>query len=142
MLVTLGPREHVWYWNQHHIVSDAWSASLICERMSQLYRQLAYRGATVVTAPAAFTAPTGRAHWESLLRARAIENQVYVLAANQFGATPHGFEDYGHSMAVGPWGDVLGCAPTGEAIVHATIDLDHLTKVRREMPCLEHARLR
>jgi predicted amidohydrolase len=111
-------------------------------RFPELYRHLAHHGATIVTVPAAFTAPTGRAHWESLLRARAIENQVYVLAANQFGTTPHGFEDYGHTMAIGPWGEVLGCADTEETIVRATIDLDHLAQVRREMPCLEHARLR
>jgi len=110
-------------------------------RFPELYRRLVRRGATVVTVPAAFTADTGRAHWEVLLRSRAIENQVYVLAANQFGRNPHGFEDYGHTMAIGPWGEVLGCAPTGETVVGVTIDLDHLAKVRRQLPCLDHARL-
>jgi predicted amidohydrolase len=110
-------------------------------RFPELYRVLVQRGATIITVPAAFTAPTGEAHWECLLRARAIENQVYLLAPNQYGRTPHGFSDYGHTMAIGPWGDVLGCATDGDAVVHATIDPDHVTAVRREMPCMTHARL-
>jgi len=110
-------------------------------RFPELYRRLVFSGATVVTVPAAFTAATGRAHWEVLLRTRAIENQVYVLAPNQFGRNPHGFDDYGHTMAVGPWGEVLGCAPTGETVLRVSIDLDHLAKVRGELPCLKHARL-
>jgi predicted amidohydrolase len=110
-------------------------------RFPELYRRLVRADATVVTVPSAFTAPTGRAHWESLLRARAIENQVYVIAPNQFGCTPHGFDDYGHTMVIGPWGEVLACAPAGETLAWATIDLDQLAAVRREMPCLAHARL-
>lgn len=110
-------------------------------RFPELYRALVRGGATIVTIPAAFTAPTGRAHWESLLRARAIENQVYVIAPNQFGSNPHGFEDYGNTMIVDPWGDILARARASEIIVRATIDLDHLAAVRREMPCLSHARL-
>jgi predicted amidohydrolase len=110
-------------------------------RFPELYRRLVQRGATVITVPSAFTAPTGQAHWESLLRARAIENQVYVLAPNQYGDTLHGFADYGHTMVIGPWGEVLGCVTDGDAVVRADIDIDHVARVRREMPCLTHARL-
>jgi predicted amidohydrolase len=110
-------------------------------RFPELYRWFAERGATIVTLPSAFTAPTGRAHWEILVRARAIENQVFVIAPNQFGPNAQGFEDYGHTMIVGPWGDVLAHAEDGEAVVHATIDRAILARVRRELPCLAHARL-
>jgi predicted amidohydrolase len=110
-------------------------------RFPELYRRLVRDGALLVTVPSAFTAPTGRAHWEVLLRTRAIENQVYVLAPNQFGTNAHGFEDYGHSMIVDPWGDVLARAGTDETVVTAEIDLARLATVRHEMPCLEHARL-
>jgi predicted amidohydrolase len=110
-------------------------------RFPELYRRLVRAGADVVAVPSAFTATTGRAHWEPLLRARAIENQLYVVAADQFGRNPHGFEDHGHSMIVGPWGEVLASAPDGEAVVRATIDLDYLGRVRRELPCLAHVRL-
>jgi predicted amidohydrolase len=111
-------------------------------RFPELYRRLMRDGATIVTVPAAFTAYTGEAHWETLLRARAIENQVYVIAPNQSGKSPHGFPDYGHSMIVDPWGTVVARAPgDGEAVVTAEIDADLLARVRREMPCLDHTRL-
>ncbi len=110
-------------------------------RFPELFRRLAMAGATIVTLPSAFTAHTGAAHWEPLLRARAIENQVFVIAPNQTGTSPHGFPDYGHSMIVDPWGSVLASAGDGEAIVTAALDAEHLARVRREMPCLAHARL-
>jgi predicted amidohydrolase len=111
-------------------------------RFPELYRRLTRAGATAVTVPAAFTAYTGAAHWEALLRARAIENQVYVIAPNQSGKSPHGFPDYGHSMIVDPWGTVVARASgEGEAVVTAEIDADLLARVRREMPCLSHTRL-
>ncbi len=110
-------------------------------RFPELYRRLTRCGATIVTVPSAFTAPTGRAHWETLLRARAIENQTFVIAANQFGRNAHGFEDYGNSMVVDPWGEILARAGDDEGIVAARIDLERLAAVRREMPCLAHARL-
>jgi predicted amidohydrolase len=110
-------------------------------RFPELFRRLALAGATIVTIPSAFTAYTGAAHWEPLLRARAIENQVFVIAPNQTGTSPHGFRDYGHSMIVDPWGTVLARAGDGEALVTAALDLDLLARVRREMPCLRHARL-
>lgn len=110
-------------------------------RFPELYRRLASAGATIVTVPSAFTAHTGAAHWEPLLRARAIENQVYVIAPNQTGTSPHGFADYGHSMIVDPWGTVVARADDGEAVITAEIDTDLLARVRQEMPCLSHARL-
>jgi predicted amidohydrolase len=110
-------------------------------RFPELYRRLVRAGATLVTVPAAFTAYTGAAHWETLLRARAIENQVYVIAPNQTGTSPHGFPDYGHSMIVDPWGTVVARAGDGEAIVTAPIDAELLARIRREMPCLAHTRL-
>ena len=110
-------------------------------RFPELYRQLARDGAVIVTVPSAFTFVTGSAHWEPLLRARAIENQVYVIAPNQTGTSPHGFRDYGNSMIVDPWGTVVARAGDGEQVVIAELDLERVARVRREMPCLEHARL-
>ena len=110
-------------------------------RFPELYRALARAGAEILCVPSAFTFPTGAAHWEVLLRARAIENQCWVLAANQHGPSGQGHADYGHSMIVDPWGTVVACASDGERVVTAEIDLGLLARVRREMPCLEHARL-
>ncbi len=89
--------------------------------------------------PSAFTFPTGEAHWEVLLRARAIENQVYVVAPGQFGPNAHGFNDYGNSMIVDPWGRVLARAADYEGVIVAPLDFDYLERVRRELPCLDHA---
>jgi predicted amidohydrolase len=110
-------------------------------RFPELFRRLAVAGATTITIPSAFTAFTGAAHWEPLLRARAIENQVYVIAPNQTGTSPHGFPDYGNSMIVDPWGTIVARAGDEDAVITAEIDLDLVARVRREMPCLEHARL-
>jgi len=111
-------------------------------RFPELYRMLAHDGARIVTVPSAFTFPTGEAHWEVLLRARAIENQVYVIAPGQFGPNVHGFSDYGNSMIVDPWGRVLARAADQEGVIVAPLDLDYLEKVRRELPSLQHVRLR
>lgn len=111
-------------------------------RFPELYRRLATAGATVLTVPAAFTFFTGAAHWETLLRARAIENQAYVIAPNQAGVGPTGIPDFGSSMIVDPWGTVLARAGTGDQVVTAEIDEANLARVRGEMPCLAHARLR
>jgi predicted amidohydrolase len=111
-------------------------------RFPELYRQLAQRGASVITIPSAFTYPTGEAHWEVLVRARAIENQAFVIAPGQFGKNVHGFSDYGNSMIVDPWGRVLVRAPgEGEAVIAAPLDFDELERVRRELPALTHRRL-
>ncbi len=111
-------------------------------RFPELYRRLVHAGAEVLLMPSAFTFPTGAAHWEVLCRARAIENQCWFLAANQTGQSPHGFADYGNSLVVDPWGTVVARVGDGEGIALAEIDLDYLRRIRREMPCLEHVRLR
>jgi predicted amidohydrolase len=111
-------------------------------RFPELYRRLAHAGAEVLLVPSAFTAPTGEAHWDVLLRARAIENQCYVLAANQTGRSPHGFADYGNSLVVDPWGVVLARAADGPGIALAEIDRARLSRIRRELPSLANTRLR
>jgi predicted amidohydrolase len=108
-------------------------------RFPELYRRLAASGATIVTVPSAFTFYTGAAHWEPLVRARAIENQCYVIAPNQTGKSPHGFPDYGHSMIVDPWGTVVAQAADGEQVILAELDAERVARVRREMPCQLHA---
>ena len=110
-------------------------------RFPELYRRLARAGAEILLVPSAFTFPTGAAHWEVLCRARAIENQSYVLAADQTGLSPNGVPDYGDSCIIDPWGRVLARAGDGDGVVTATIDLGYLARVRREMPCLAHMRL-
>ena len=111
-------------------------------RFPELYRSLVFGGAQIITVPSAFTFPTGEAHWETLLRARAIENQVYIVAPAQFGPNVHGFSDYGNSMIVDPWGRVVARAADQEGVVVAPIDLEYQERVRRELPSLTHARLR
>ncbi len=108
-------------------------------RFPELYRRLAASGASILTVPSAFTFYTGAAHWEPLLRARAIENQCYVIAPNQAGKSPHGFPDYGHSMIVDPWGTVVAHAADGEQVILAELDSERVARVRREMPCQLHA---
>jgi deaminated glutathione amidase len=110
-------------------------------RFPELYRRLSLAGAEVLLVPSAFTFPTGSAHWEVLCRARAIENQCYLIAADQTGMSPHGHADWGDSLIVDPWGRVLARAGDGEGIVSAEIDLDYLARVRRELPALTHVRL-
>jgi deaminated glutathione amidase len=110
-------------------------------RFPELYRQLALDGAEVVVVPAAFTAKTGRDHWELLLRARAVENGVFVVAAAQFGASPPSQAWFGHSMVVDPWGTVVARAPgDGEAVLHATLDFERLRAVRQMVPSLANRR--
>ena len=111
-------------------------------RFPELYRRLTFAGAKLLVVPACFTFPTGEAHWEALLRARAIENQCYVIAAAQFGPNVHGYQDYGNSMIIDPWGRVLGRASDQEGVVCAPIDLHYLDRVRNELPALTHARLK
>lgn len=110
-------------------------------RFPELYRALGRAGADVLLVPSAFTFPTGAAHWEVLCRARAVENQCYLIAADQTGLSPHGFPDYGDSLIVDPWGRVLARAGDGDAVVTAEIDPAYLARVRRELPCLRHVRL-
>ena len=107
-------------------------------RFPELYRRLTAAGAQVIFVPSVFTVPTGRAHWETLLRARAIENQVYIIAPDQSGRHPESMDAYGHSMIVDPWGKVIARAETEPALVLATVDLAHLENVRRKLPALSH----
>jgi predicted amidohydrolase len=110
-------------------------------RFPELYRALVDKGAKLIFIPAAFTAFTGEAHWEPLLRARAIENQVYVIAPDQIGHNPKSFSTYGNSMIVDPWGRILARAPDKPSVITAEIDLDYLATVREELPALKHRRL-
>jgi predicted amidohydrolase len=110
-------------------------------RFPELYRRLTFAGAQIIAIPSAFTFPTGEAHWEPLLRARAIENQAYVIAPAQFGPNIYGYSDYGNSMIVDPWGRVIARAADQEGVVVAPIDLEYQDRVRRELPALKHARL-
>jgi predicted amidohydrolase len=109
-------------------------------RFPELYRILAVRGATVLTVPSAFTYETGKDHWEVLLRARAIENQAFVVAPNQVGEAPPHYRSYGHSMIVDPWGEILAVASEGETFVAADLDLEAAESVRATLPSLANRR--
>jgi predicted amidohydrolase len=118
---------------------EGWQLGLsVCYdvRFPELYRILALEGAQLVTVPAHFTTPTGKDHWHVLLRARAIENQVYVAAAAQVGETLPGKPAYGRSLIVDPWGIVLAQAPDEEAVISAELDLAHLEDIRSKLPSL------
>lgn len=93
---------------------------------------------SLIVMPAAFTYTTGSAHWEILLRARAIENQCYVLAAAQGGRHENGRRTWGHSMLVDPWGEVISCLPEGEGHVEGRIELTRIDEVRISLPALRH----
>jgi deaminated glutathione amidase len=107
-------------------------------RFSELYQQLMLQGAQLFTVPSAFTAVTGLAHWEVLLRARAIENLCYVLAANQGGLHENGRSTHGHSMIVDPWGTILGQKEIDAGVLTMDIDLQGQSELRQSFPCLEH----
>lgn len=110
-------------------------------RFPELYRALVKKGAEIIFVPAAFTAFTGPPHWEPLVRARAIENQVYIIAPDQVGHNPKSFATHGHSVIVDPWGRIVAEAPDGPAVITADIDLTYLAKVRAELPALRHRKL-
>jgi len=109
-------------------------------RFPELYRILALRGARLLAVPSAFTRATGRDHWEVLLRARAIENQAFVLAPNQVGEAPSHPSSYGHSAIIDPWGTVLAMASGGEGFVAADLDLAGQDRVRESLPSLANRR--
>jgi predicted amidohydrolase len=109
-------------------------------RFPELYRILAVRGARIIAVPAAFTLATTRDHWETLLRARAIENQAFIVAANQVGAHPAGHRSGGRSMIVDPWGLVLAQAPDREGHVLAELDLERQLEIRAQLPSLANRR--
>jgi deaminated glutathione amidase len=109
-------------------------------RFPELYRLLALRGAEVLAVPAAFTLQTGKDHWELLLRARAVENQAYVVAPAQWGRKADGRWTYGRSMVVDPWGTVLATCPDRDGYALAALDLDYLDRFRRDFPALANRR--
>ena len=108
-------------------------------RFPELYRLMALQGAQVMFVPASFTMPTGKDHWEPLLRARAIENGCYIVAAGQIGTKP-AYAAYGNSMVVDPWGTIITRARDTECITYAQIDLDYLNQIRTQLPSLENRR--
>jgi predicted amidohydrolase len=119
--------------------AESWRVGLtVCYdvRFPELYRIEALEGAELITVPAAFTLFTGKDHWELLLRARAVENQLYVAAANQWGSTAPGKASYGRSMIVDPWGIVLAVAPDEDTVISAELDRVRLRRVRESLPSL------
>lgn len=110
-------------------------------RFPELFRQQLQAGMEILVIPSAFTAFTGRAHWDVLVRARAIENQCYVIAPNQGGYHLNGRETHGHSMIVDPWGTVLNSLAHGPGVVCADVELGRLNTTRRNFPSIEHRRL-
>jgi len=109
-------------------------------RFPELFRRMSDLQVEIIALPSAFTALTGKAHWESLVRVRAIENQCYMIAAAQGGYHFNGRETYGDSMIVDPWGAVLERLPRGAGVISADIDLAYLARIRRNFPSLQHRR--
>lgn len=124
---------------------EGWSCGLsICYdvRFPELYRLYSKRGASLLLIPANFTQNTGKYHWETLVRARAIENQCFVVAPNQCGTNPvTGVASYGHSLMVGPWGEVLAEAGSEPGLFSAVLDHGELERVRARVPALKHRRI-
>jgi nitrilase len=110
-------------------------------RFPELFRQQLQQGMELLVLPSAFTAFTGRSHWEVLVRARAIENQCYVIAPDQGGYHLNGRETHGHSMIVDPWGTVLNSLARGPGVVCARYDLERVSSARRNFPSIDHRRL-
>ncbi len=110
-------------------------------RFPELYRALQTKSVEAITVPSAFTRSTGNAHWHALLRARAIENQAYILAPNQWGHHFGNRYSYGQSAIYDPWGRCVGCASDGERFVVAELDFDYVCEIRRSMPVLSHRRV-
>jgi predicted amidohydrolase len=110
-------------------------------RFPELYRALSAKGAQLLTIPSAFTEKTGEAHWELLLRARAVENLCYVIAPNQCGTHPGSRRTWGHSMIVNPWGEVLTQRAEGEGVITADLDISRQAQIRSSFPSLTHRRL-
>ncbi|MBV8470112.1 MAG: carbon-nitrogen hydrolase family protein [Burkholderiaceae bacterium] len=128
--------------------SGPWRTGLsVCYdlRFPELYRAMSFTPGQppcdLISVPAAFTYTTGQAHWELLLRARAVENQAYVIAAAQGGRHANGRRTWGHSMVIDPWGEVLACLPEGEGLALAEISAERLAAVRAQLPALQHRRL-
>lgn len=107
-------------------------------RFPELYRQLQQQGADIITVPSAFTKVTGKAHWQTLLQARAIENQVFIIAAGQEGLHKNGRETWGHSMIISPWGEIIACHEYGEGFASVEVELSEVSRIRVSMPVAEH----
>ncbi len=110
-------------------------------RFPELFRMMLDRGVEIIALPAAFTAITGKAHWEPLVRTRAIENLAYVVSAAQGGFHVSGRETHGHSMIVDPWGTILSELPRGSGFVKARLNMEHLANTRRAFPALDHRQI-
>ena len=110
-------------------------------RFPELYRIYSQQGCNIMTVPASFTEPTGKAHWEILLKARAIENQSFVLAAGQFGLHKDGRKTYGHSMIIDPWGTTLAQLDDGEGLISAKLSIQQYHELQKRMPVLQHRHL-
>lgn len=110
-------------------------------RFPELFRAMVAKGAQIIALPSAFTQVTGEAHWQPLLQARAIENQCYLIAANQGGTHDHGRMTWGQSMIVSPWGEVLAQAQQSPAMVLASFDADKIHQIRQQMPTQQHIRM-
>ena len=109
-------------------------------RFPELYRALVLRGAEILFVPSAFTLYTGKDHWESLLRARAIENQSYVVAPAQYGKHSSHRTSYGRTIIIDPWGQILSQCQDKPGLITCEIDFDYLDDIRKRLPCLEHIR--
>ena len=109
-------------------------------RFPALYQRLVEMGAMALTVPSAFTATTGAAHWHALLRARAIENQCYVIAPAQHGQHSANRASYGHSMIIDPWGEVIAELPVGDGYAIAKVDPEHVVQIRQQIPSLANQR--
>ena len=123
--------------------ADGWRIGLsVCYdlRFPELYRALMQPPCDLIVVPSAFTYTTGQAHWELLLRARAIENQSYVLAPAQGGHHENGRRTWGHTLLVDPWGQVLACRDEGPGLVIGQLERERLTQVRAQLPALQHRR--
>ncbi len=121
--------------------ADGWRIGLsVCYdlRFPELYRALVKPPCDLLSVPSAFTYTTGAAHWEVLLRARAIENQCYVVAAAQGGKHENGRRTFGHSLVVDPWGEIVACRDEGEGVVMAELSRERIASVRSQLPALEH----
>jgi len=103
-------------------------------RFPRLFQLLTSKGADIITVPSAFTKVTGKAHWQSLLQARAIENQVYIIAAGQEGIHDNGRETWGHSMIINPWGEIEQCITTGEGYISVDYHHEEISRIRQSMP--------
>lgn len=107
-------------------------------RFPSLYQKLSQLGADIITVPSAFTRVTGKAHWQALLQARAIENQVYIVAAAQEGIHANGRETWGHSLIISPWGEIINCLEQGEGIITTPFNPEEIIRVRTAMPVQNH----